>query len=186
LISDYLAACIPTSFQIKDKPIMRSINYLDKEQGQALVEFALMLPILVFLLMAIMDFSRIMLVYAQMSNSAREAARFGSVIGNDPDDPRYFHCEDIRAVAEEALLFSMEFDEFRIEYDAGNDPVLFTCESAGDLQDGYRIRVTFSTSIDFLTPGMSSVFLFPDGLSMQFSSARTIWLDGIVVGNPSL
>lgn len=160
---------------------MRFINHPDKQQGQALVEFALMLPILVFLLMAVMDFSRIMFVYAQMANSAREAARFGSVIGNDPDDPRYFDCDAIEQAASEALLFSQDFDEFEIEYDDGNDPVLFTCDSPGEIEDGYRIRVRFSSSINFLTPGISSVFLFPDGLSMEFSSARTIWLGGITI-----
>lgn len=164
---------------------MRSLNHLDKQQGQAMVEFALMLPILVLLLMAIMDFSRIMFVYSQVSNSAREAARFGSVIGNDPEDPRYFHCDAIEAAAQETLLFSMEFKTFEIEYDNGNDLYSWDCDSPGKIEEGDRIRVTLEATVDFITPGMSAVFLFPDGLTMQFSSARTIWIEGIVVADPN-
>jgi Flp pilus assembly protein TadG len=51
--------------------------------GQALVEFALVLPIFMVLLFALLDFGRV--VYAQntVAEAAREAARFASVSPSD-------------------------------------------------------------------------------------------------------
>jgi hypothetical protein len=46
------------------------------EQGQALLEFALVAIFLVLVLFGIMDFSRLFFAYATMSNGAREGARF--------------------------------------------------------------------------------------------------------------
>lgn len=47
--------------------------------GQSLVEFALVLPIFLFLLFAIIDGGRYVYLNSTLSNAAREAARLGSV-----------------------------------------------------------------------------------------------------------
>src|SRR5262245_41121318 len=49
-----------------------------KESGQALVEFALVLPLIVF---AIIDFGRIYQANVTLTNAAREGARLGTVGG---------------------------------------------------------------------------------------------------------
>ena len=49
------------------------------ERGQALVEFALILPIFVLLLVGIFDFGRAIYAYNTISNAAREAVRVGIV-----------------------------------------------------------------------------------------------------------
>jgi hypothetical protein len=48
------------------------------EQGQSVVEFALVLPILVFLMLAVVDFSRIFTTMLSVESAAREAADFGT------------------------------------------------------------------------------------------------------------
>jgi hypothetical protein len=48
-------------------------------RGQTLVEFALILPILILLLMGIFDFGRAVYAYNTISNAAREAVRVGIV-----------------------------------------------------------------------------------------------------------
>ena len=48
-------------------------------RGQALVEFALIVPIFVLLLMGILDLGRAVYYSSTLSNSAREAARLGIV-----------------------------------------------------------------------------------------------------------
>ncbi|WP_223592031.1 TadE/TadG family type IV pilus assembly protein [Neobacillus bataviensis] len=55
---------------------------MKSEKGQSLVEFALILPILILLLLGIIDFARIFHVYLTMDHAGREAARAAS-IGKD-------------------------------------------------------------------------------------------------------
>jgi len=46
-----------------------------RTRGQALVEFALILPLLLILLMAVIDVGRLVFAYNSVSNAAREAGR---------------------------------------------------------------------------------------------------------------
>lgn len=55
----------------------------DKEQGQALLEFALVILILLLLVFGIIDFSRLFFGYATMSNGVREGARYATVHPKD-------------------------------------------------------------------------------------------------------
>jgi Flp pilus assembly protein TadG len=55
-----------------------------RSRGQELVEFALTLPILILLIMAILDLGRAVYYYSAIHNASREAARFGIV---QPDPP---------------------------------------------------------------------------------------------------
>ncbi|MEN6328545.1 MAG: TadE family protein [Syntrophomonas sp.] len=52
------------------------------QHGQALVEMALVLPLLLLLLFGIFEFGRIMGSYMLISNLSREGARYG-VVGHD-------------------------------------------------------------------------------------------------------
>ena len=54
-------------------PDARSVRRHDR--GQSLVEFALILPILVLLLMGVFDFGRAIYAFNTVSNAAREGAR---------------------------------------------------------------------------------------------------------------
>lgn len=55
------------------------------ERGQALVEFALVLPILLILLLGIVDFARAWNVYQVLTDAGREGAR-GAVVLNGLDE----------------------------------------------------------------------------------------------------
>jgi Flp pilus assembly protein TadG len=50
-----------------------------RERGQALVEFAIVVPLFLLCLFALIDFSRLLFTYASMTNGAREMARIASV-----------------------------------------------------------------------------------------------------------
>lgn len=52
-----------------------------KPRGQAMVEFALVIPIFILLLVAIFDFGRVVWVNNTLATAAREAARFAIVHG---------------------------------------------------------------------------------------------------------
>ena len=49
------------------------------EDGQNLVEFALLLPVLLYILMGIIQFGFIFAAYLTLNNAVREAARWGSI-----------------------------------------------------------------------------------------------------------
>ena len=53
----------------------------DTIRGQSMVEFALILPILMFLLMGFFDLGRVVLAHDALGHAAREAARYAIVHG---------------------------------------------------------------------------------------------------------
>src|ERR1700682_3277359 len=68
------------------------------ERGQSMVEFALVAPLLLLLVVGGVDFSRAFLVHNALTNSVREGARYG--ITRPPDPP------GMRALAKAELTSS--------------------------------------------------------------------------------
>jgi Flp pilus assembly protein TadG len=58
---------------------------LRNEKGQSLVEFSIILPLLLLLLMGIFEFGLMLNSYLTIHNSAREGARLGIVAGSDSE-----------------------------------------------------------------------------------------------------
>jgi Flp pilus assembly protein TadG len=63
-----------------------------KSRGQSLMEFALTLPILLFVTMGIFDFGRALFTYAQASNALRNGLRYGTIMGYSEGNPQYTDC----------------------------------------------------------------------------------------------
>ncbi|MDM5314862.1 pilus assembly protein [Fictibacillus sp. b24] len=57
---------------------------MKNEKGQSLVEFALVVPVLFFLLLGIVDFGRIFHAYLTLDHAGREAARSASIGNSNP------------------------------------------------------------------------------------------------------
>lgn len=65
---------------------MRPVRKVIKDKrGQALVELALVLPLLILMIMGIMEFGRIYHSYLLITNAAREGARLGVVGETDSE-----------------------------------------------------------------------------------------------------
>ena len=78
------------------------IRHLRSTRGQALVEFALVLPIFAIMLFGIIDLGRYVFTANSLNNSAREAAQFASVV-NTPRGMRRAHRIDCaKALAKSA------------------------------------------------------------------------------------
>lgn len=65
---------------------MRKISYFDNNKGTAIIEFALVLPVLILLLFGIIEFSILLYDKAMITNASREGARAGIVYNYDPDN----------------------------------------------------------------------------------------------------
>ncbi len=74
------------------------IQHVQKAQG--MVEFALVLPLLLLLILGVFAFGHLFFVYTSVVSASREAARWGAAVGEAPSSfPRYVDCPSIRAQA---------------------------------------------------------------------------------------
>jgi hypothetical protein len=75
-------------------------NSKNSENAQGMVEFALILPLLLLLVLGIIEMGRVMFYYISVTSSAREAARYGAAAGSSTSGvPFYQDCDGIRAAA---------------------------------------------------------------------------------------
>jgi len=91
-------------------------------RAQAIVEFAIALPLLLAMLIGIIEFGRMMIYYAAVTNASREAVRFGSAIGYADNTYylKYQYCSGIRAAAKRVGFFlGLQNSDIRIYYDQG-------------------------------------------------------------------
>lgn len=154
------------------------------ERGQALVEFALILPILLMIVMGIIDFGRMLYLYSQLSNGLREGARYGSLTGPDDTNPQYTNCAGIRQSVKDTLAIPLPDSELSITiaYDDGKTAYAFNCNgntrpNPSLLSRGDRVLVSGTVKFAFLTPIISSF----GPLDVKMTSARTILKGGTLV-----
>lgn len=65
--------------------MQKLLKHTKKEKGQALVEFALVLPILLVVLCGIIDFGWILSCQNELTNAAGETARYAAIYANSSD-----------------------------------------------------------------------------------------------------
>lgn len=72
-----------------------------------MVEFALILPMLLILILGIVEFGRLMVTISSVSTGSRDAARYGASVGETAAGvPRYQDCLGIRGAAQRVSLFT--------------------------------------------------------------------------------
>src|SRR6266508_200986 len=152
------------------------------QRAQAIVEFAIVLPILMLLLVGIFEVGRMLYTYAAINNASREAARFASALGYYDEGGvfvhKYKYCYGIREMAKRSAYFTPL--TITIAYDRGptyaSTPfawcdlfILATEDNDFTLTTNDRVNVTVSGTYTPL------VKLIPFG-SRTFTSisARTI------------
>lgn len=119
----------------KENPLTTS-----KTRGQALVEFALVLPILLLLILGVIDFSRLITTKIVLTNAAREGASF---ISRNPDEYEGTIPSEntVDVINQEAQNITIVEDD--IHPDCSND-----CEF------GDTITVTVTYGVDLIFGGL--------------------------------
>ena len=124
-----------------------------KDAAQGLVEFALVIPILLFVVYGLLEAGRLLFIYSSTVTAARQAVRYGAVTGvSDGGYPRYQDCAGIRAAARNVGFINNFPDAgFDIVFDSGPDTVVkATCNGVDYLgyqaENGDRLVVSVSTT----------------------------------------
>jgi Flp pilus assembly protein TadG len=128
------------------------------QAAQGMVEFALVLPILLLVLLGIIAFGHLFFVYSFTVASSREAARWGAAVGvTDAGLPRFRDCASIRAAAQRVGgIIGVTSNVVSIGFDHGpGTPVYATCPLGGEGPDvtlGDRIIVTVNITYQPIVP----------------------------------
>lgn len=164
-----------------------------KSTAQAMVEFALALPILLLVVYGLIESGRLLFIYASVVTAARQAVRYGAATGLNGSGTAYYQdCAGIRTAAKQVgFIQALSDSNIAISYDAGldlnGDPISFTGSQAGNascsqgaspsnIQNGWRIKVAVTTQYAPIVP---LVPLRP--FSISSTSTRTL-LASIAIG----
>lgn len=123
---------------------------MKSEKGQALVEFALSVTALVFLLLGILDFGRVFYVYLTMDNAGRETARAVSVGKLKNTDINQYK-ENIKKYAVES--FNKNTGPLNIDPLTAGDVT-----PGGSLSSGQDFELEISYNVTFLTPIIGQIW----------------------------
>ncbi|MDI6696327.1 MAG: Ig-like domain-containing protein [Anaerolineales bacterium] len=112
-----------------------------RNRGQGLVEFALILPLLLLLVLGIIEAGRLLVIYSSVQAASREAARYASAAGEVyPGVPYYLDSAGIAAAANRIAVLVAP-SSVTITYDHGPDTSTFTPASASDVQLRDRVNI---------------------------------------------
>ena len=152
-----------------------------KSPAQAMLEFALVLPILLLVIYGLLEVGRLLFIYNSVVAAARQASRYGAAIGLNTDGgvPRYRDCAGMRAAAQQmGFIDKIEDEDILIWYDNGEEKNQTSYCAPGMVTDSSfypsngntsRVRVQVSTEY---TPILRLTPLQP--FTISSISARTI------------
>jgi hypothetical protein len=132
---------------------------LRRESGQALVEFALIVPVLALIAVGILDLGRLFYSYEALANAAREGARYCALHALDPEPGR---TNDTRA---------------RISNELGGrvtpDLTATFCQPDDPTAPGSPVTVFVSAPFNLITPLMSGIVGNP--VVLHASATMPLW-----------
>lgn len=131
------------------------------ESGTALIEFAIVLPLLIIILFGTIEFGLLMFNKQVLTNASREGARYGIVAR----DPRHSEAE-IAAVVEKYCAGQL------ITFGTENEPVTKT-DADSSATFGQDLAVTATYDYDFLlipgfVPGLPDTVTLSAQTSMRY------------------
>lgn len=120
---------------------------IKNENGQSLVETALILPILLILLVGIVDFGRVLYMFSHLHMATQETVRLGGLGKNDA-----------------------EITEFARNYIHIGDPANLSVGITpieSNRKPGDYVTVTLQYPINIITPGISSILPSPFNITVD-------------------
>jgi Flp pilus assembly protein TadG len=169
----------------------RKTSFFHTEHAQTMVEFALVFPIILLITYGIMEFGRMVFIYAAVTSSAREGARYGTASGlvdidgdGDGEIQQYAYCAGIKnAVRRTAFLIAIPDSAITITYQLGGASGFTT--SCASVQSNPALvklgdRILVQVSVQFQP--MLGNFLGISNFTINTANARTI-LKEIKLGN---
>jgi len=146
------------------------------ERAQAMIEFAIVFPILMMMLIGIFEVGRLVFIYSAVNNASREAVRYGSAMGyDDAGEIKYKHCAGIREMARRSAYFmNLQDANITIKYDHGPGTAVFhTC--TGNVDPGYFISPMDRILVTVTGQYSPYTLLLPFGSrTIVSASARTV------------
>lgn len=131
------------------RPIRPAAQALAGQAGQGLVEFALLLPVLLLILLGAIDLGRAFNAYVTITNASREGARYGA---SQPTNTSGIQAH----VIQEAALSGVTITTTDITIDcAAFGTTSFSSANCSTINKGDQIRVTVTNNFQFL-----SLYLF--------------------------
>jgi Flp pilus assembly protein TadG len=159
----------------------KKLAHTRKNTAQAMVEFALVLPILLVLIYGLLEVGRLLFIYSSVVTATRSASRYGAATGLNTSGgvPRYQDCAGIRAAAQQVgFLQKFEDADILIWHDDGEDKNQVAYCAPGRTSDksfrpstGNSSRVRVQVKAQY-TPMLTFSLLQP--LTISSISARTI------------
>jgi plastocyanin len=124
-----------------------------KSKAQAMVEFAIALPILLLLLYGLLEAGRLLFMYSTVVTASRQAVRYGATTGlGNNNVPRYQDCTGIRGAASR-VAFLGPFDSINIYYDTGGGDNPYCAGTIGNLTpsqlQGNKTRLVVTVREEF-------------------------------------
>jgi PKD repeat protein len=148
------SAKCPNKASTKPPSRGRRFSLRPASAGQAVVEFALILPIMLVLMLMAIDFGRALAMYVQVTNAAREGAMYAAA-----------NPADAEGIASQAA------HEVNSQSQAGEGPLIVTidCRSTSGTSiscgingsrpsPAHSVTVTASKQFGFITPVISDIF----------------------------
>jgi Flp pilus assembly protein TadG len=166
-----------------------------REKAQAMVEFALVFPVLLLLIYGIIELGRLIFIYTSVTTSSREAARYGSAAGRvGGTTPRYLDCAGILAAAQRsAILTPVNAGNITITYDHGPGSSLIapSCPAAQTQTIVLGDRINVQVTVNY-TPLMPIVQFasFPITSTTNRTILKSVEIKGTPIaddmGNPTV
>ena len=146
-----------------------------RARGQAIVEFAIVIPILLLLLIGILEVGRMIFTYAAVNNASREAVRYASAVGLNPSgsSSKFNDCTGIRDMATRSAYFVPL--TITIMYDAGPGTTSTEYCAGGMLSDNIYISSGNRVTVQVVAHYVPMVNLVPvNERDFTSRSSRTI------------
>lgn len=130
--------------------------------GQGLVEFALLLPVLLLIMVGTIEFGRILFIYTNINNAAREGTRYGMVHPKDQNGIINHVTDRLELVSPSDIFMNITYDR-----GPGTAPI-----PVDQVFSSARVIVTLQYTIQPLTPLMRP--FMSTGMMLRAENRRTI------------